>query len=29
VARFGAVDLECTSFAVSGPYTRTGTTFAG
>ena len=29
VARFGAVDLECTSFAVSGPYTRAGTTFAG
>ena len=29
VARFGAVDLECTSFAVSGPYTRTGGTLAG
>jgi len=29
VARFGTVDLECTSFAVSGPYTRTGGTFAG
>ena len=29
VARFGTLDLECTSFAVSGPYTRTGGTFAG
>jgi predicted choloylglycine hydrolase len=29
VARFGSVDLECTSFAVSGAYTRTGGTFAG
>jgi len=29
VARFGTVDLECTSFAVSGAYTRTGGTFAG
>jgi hypothetical protein len=29
VARFGSVDLECTSFAVSGPYTRSGGTFAG
>ena len=29
VARFGSVDLECTSFAVSAAYTRTGGTFAG
>jgi predicted choloylglycine hydrolase len=29
IARFGTVDLECTSFAVSGAYTRTGGTFAG
>jgi predicted choloylglycine hydrolase len=29
VARFGQVDLECTSFAVSGTYTSTGGTFAG
>ena len=29
VARFGSVDLECTSFAVSGAYTRASGTFAG
>lgn len=29
IARFGSADLECTSFAVSGAYTRTGGTFAG
>jgi hypothetical protein len=29
VARVGAVDLECTSFAVSGPSTRTSGTLAG
>ncbi len=29
VGRFGTVDLECTSFAVSAPYTRTGATYAG
>jgi predicted choloylglycine hydrolase len=29
IARFGAADLECTSFAVSGAHTRTGGTFAG
>src|SRR5260370_23430578 len=29
VARFGTVDLECTSFAGSGAYTRTGGTLAG
>ena len=28
IARFGSVDLECTSFAVSGAYTRTGGTLA-
>ncbi|HKA61019.1 MAG TPA: C45 family peptidase [Methylomirabilota bacterium] len=29
IARFGSPDLECTSFAVSGDYTRTGGTLAG
>lgn len=28
-ARFGEASLECTSFAVTAPYTRSGRTFAG